>query len=82
MTAAIVALVVVVVVAAYDAASDFSAAFVIVVVAVVVVAGDGPPLPLRIEDRSSLVNLVLRVEKYPPLKPVAPTLHVGSWACC
>ena len=50
----------------------------VVVLDVVVVAHDadasaiaegGPPLPHRIVDRSSLVKLELRVEKYPPSNP-------------
>ena len=42
---------------------------------------DGPPLPPRIEDRSSLAKLELRVERCPPSKPVAPADLSGSWAC-
>ncbi len=34
---------------------------------------DGHPLPPRIVDRSNLVKLELRVEKFPPSNPVAPT---------
>ncbi len=42
---------------------------------------DGPPLPPRIEDRSSLAKLELRVERCPPSNPVAPADRSGSWAC-
>ena len=44
-----------------------------------VIVGDGPPLPPRIMDRSSLAKLELRVEKYPPSKPFAPAARAGSW---
>ena len=43
---------------------------------------DGPPLPPRIVDRSSLEKLELRMETFPPSKPVAPAALVGSCACC
>ncbi len=46
-----------------------------------VIAEDGPPLPPRIVDRSSLAKLELRVEKYPPSKPLAHAVRAGSWAC-
>ncbi len=39
---------------------------------------DGPPLPPRIVDRSSLERLELMVETSPPSKPVAPAVLVGS----
>ena len=42
---------------------------------------DGPPLPPWIMVRSSLAKLELRVEKFPPSKPVAHAVRVGSWAC-
>ena len=53
-------------------------AFVVAIVVVDVVVGDGPPLPPRIVYRSSMVKLELRVEKYPPAKPVAPEVRAGS----
>ena len=37
--------------------------------------------PPRITDRSSLEKPELRVEKYPPSKPVAPAALAGSCAC-
>ena len=43
---------------------------------------NGPPLPPRIVARSSLAKLELRMEKYPPSKPVAPAVRAGSWTCC
>ena len=50
-------------------------------VAPVFASEEGPLLPPRIEDRSSLAKLELRVERCPPSKPVAPADLSGSWAC-
>ena len=63
----------VLVVAAVAAAADFAAPAADV---------DGPPLPPRIVDRSSLEKLELSMETSPPSKPVAPAALVGSCACC
>ncbi len=43
---------------------------------------DGPPLPPRIVDRSSLEKLELRMETSQPSKPVAFVALVGSCVCC
>jgi hypothetical protein len=50
-------------------------------VAPVFASEEGPLLPPRIEDRSSLAKLELRVERCPPSKPAAPADLSGSWAC-
>ncbi len=54
------------------------AADVVVVSVAPAVDVDGPPLPPRIVDRSSLEKLELMVETSPPSKPVAPAVLLGS----
>ncbi len=70
-------------IAASDAlvAAPFPVAHVAAAFAALAFDVDGPPLSSRIVDRSSLVKLELRVEKFPPSKPVAHAIRAGSWAC-
>ncbi len=68
--------------ATVDAPASSAALLVAPVVVAPPIVDDGPPLPPRIVDRSSLAKLEFRVEKFPPSKPVAPADRAGSWACC
>jgi len=67
-----------------DVVAAIAALVALVVVAVGVVDDELVPVPRPplIAHRSSLTKLELRVERYPPSKPVAIALLVGSCACC